>query len=654
MYLSNVAIKNYRLLQDVKVDLDKKTTIVVGKNNTGKTSFSNIFRLFFSDEKPSFDDFSISSHGLFRSILSKYQEYVAANDDEKPGLLDEIIMDIPSISLQVTIVYTEAIGEFAAIGELKPGLDENTELVILFEYKPKALLPFLADLQNISIGTEGENFIKKLRNLVVIHYEKQIQSISSDSKDPLTLDKVKKIIKVEFIDAQRVVDDSNSNAAQKLSALLGRYYNRKSQLDEGHLDELQHILNGADDSITIKLGSFFEQFLRGLGDFGYPNLDRVSPKVVSQTDQKKMFSNSVKLLYQYGTTQLPEKYNGLGYSNLIYILARVREFIEDNSDEGYLRLLFIEEPEAHMHPQMQGVFIKNVESFINSLSPTQITISTHSSTILSNCKDNLSRVRYFTNSVNVGEILYTEVKNLSKLEASPTDKKFLAQYLQLETCDLFFADKAILLEGVVESILLPLFIMKQSENGEQHKLSEQYVSCSVIGGAHMKKFKPLVEFLGLKTLIITDIDSVQLENARWRKKQVTRGNEQRTSNPTLKDWIPQKVLVNDLLDCSDVNKVSGNVRVAYQTENNGKCGRSFEESFIIENHGFMIDNGTYFPSVITVLDSLEKNLTELLELSYDIQNEIHKTDFAYDVLSCSPSNWSVPEYVMEGLEWLAQ
>ncbi len=109
----------------------------------------------------------------------------------------------------------------------------------------------------------------------------------------------------------------------------------------------------------------------------------------------------------------------------------------------------------------------------------------------------------------------------------PSDLKFLIQYLQLPKCDLFFADKAILFEGTVERIVLPLFINKSAP-----LLNEQYVCSIEIGGTYMYIFKELLEFLELKTLIITDIDAVN-PNDDGKKVQVETGREYETSNQTL-------------------------------------------------------------------------------------------------------------------------
>lgn len=79
-------------------------------------------------------------------------------------------------------------------------------------------------------------------------------------------------------------------------------------------------------------------------------------------------------------------------------------------------------------------------------------------------------------------------------------------------CDLFFADKAIFVEGASERLLLPDMIEKCEATGVfgsgKYPLSAQYYALIEIGGAYAHKFIPFIEFLGVPCLILTDLDSV--------------------------------------------------------------------------------------------------------------------------------------------------
>jgi len=100
------------------------------------------------------------------------------------------------------------------------------------------------------------------------------------------------------------------------------------------------------------------------------------------------------------------------------------------------------------------------------------------------------------------------------------DREFLHQYLTLTRCDLFFADKAVLVEGTSERLLLPTMIRKtDSAAAGQPQLASQYLTIMEVGGAYAHRFFDLLSFLELRTLIVTDIDAVK-PNAGGRRAAV--------------------------------------------------------------------------------------------------------------------------------------
>ena len=70
MKITNIKIRNFRLLDNVEINLEEITTAIVGKNNSGKTSFSEIFNVFMNNKKFEFEDFSMTSHQSFSVLIS--------------------------------------------------------------------------------------------------------------------------------------------------------------------------------------------------------------------------------------------------------------------------------------------------------------------------------------------------------------------------------------------------------------------------------------------------------------------------------------------------------------------------------------------------------------------------------------------------------
>ena len=105
--------------------------------------------------------------------------------------------------------------------------------------------------------------------------------------------------------------------------------------------------------------------------------------------------------------------------------------------------------------------------------------------------------------------------------------------MTLTRCDLLFADAAILIEGTTERLILPKAIEK-FDVAHGTNLSAQYLSIMEVGGAYAHLFYNLVDFLGLRTLIITDLDSVDGHNNQAKCK-VSEGTH--SSNAAINRWF---------------------------------------------------------------------------------------------------------------------
>lgn len=215
--------------------------------------------------------------------------------------------------------------------------------------------------------------------------------------------------------------------------------------------------------------------------------------------------------------------------------------------------------------------------------------------------------------------------------------------LHFSRCDLFFADKIIFVEGASERLLLPDMIEKCEKeklfDSEKCKLPAQYYALIEIGGAYAYKFIPFADFLGLPCLILTDIDS--MIDGRT-KAVVSKGKT--TSNATIKWWmrkikgIPQnskdKIYLADITAATDAEKTLRKCHIEYQTSENGICGRSLEEAIMNVNRSHY---GFTEPVAEEDLEFTEKS----------------KTDFALNLI-CNNPNYSIPQYIKNGLIWLNQ
>lgn len=663
-------IKNYRLLHNTKITFDKETTSIVGKNNSGKTSLSTIFETFLAEKSPkfAFDDFSLNSHEEFLKVYEMYQQIKGENREET---LEKIIKKIPKIQLFIKLQYDEK-DNWRNITPFLTSLEESNELTILCEYAPEDTEKLLIEIhETIKTAKETtDNILKNYEVLYEKHYKCNYRPYSEkEETDNLNRSDVQRLIQARFIDAQRVLDDSNADSRSKLSKVFQDQFEFENEQDMSKSVDLLNSIQDASDNIDSELFKFFATFVNHFNTFGFPGLGNEKVELKAELKPELLFKNNIKLFYNHGGKKLPEKYNGLGYSNLIYIISQIIGFYNTIKEKGNdLNLIFIEEPEAHMHPQMQSVFINNIEKFLAKVGlKAQVIITTHSSHVLADSK--LESIRYFTKDVKKKTAIIKDLMSFSSKLTERSTREFLQQYLTLGNCDLFFADKAILFEGTVERILLPMFIAK-NDTQKKSKLIEQYIASIEVGGAYISKFKELLDFLDLKTLIITDLDSVSEVKTKnkndedvtnYQKIEVTEAKNLKTSNVTLSQWIPGEQEIASLLNVKETKKIKGKIRVAYQTLKEGtifKCGRSFEEAFVIQNNKYIYDNKNDLISIKNKLKSFN-TAAEVLEHSYEIQEYIDsqtkkKTEFAFDLLNVNLDDWQTPSYIQEGLSWLAK
>jgi len=448
------------------------------------------------------------------------------------------------------------------------------------------------------------------------------------------------------------------------------------------------------------LADVFKETLERLSALGYPGLNNPKLEIRSGLNPATiMSSQDARVHYVLGdgkdALRLPDSYNGLGFKNLIYMVVEILDlharWIAEKENRAPLHVIFVEEPEAHLHAQLQQVFIRKVLDLTKENGGTgatyrsQTVVTTHSPHIL--YERGFQPIRYFRRQSDDGEQT-TEVLNLSAFYSqNPQEGDFLQRYLKLTHCDLFFADAAILVEGNVERLLIPVMIEKEAAS-----LRSACLSILEVGGAFGHRFKSLIEFLGLVALVITDLDSVALvandgaedadEETEFEVPSDQQGHppdlrtgktclpsEQGavTSNQTLIQWLPRKQTIADLLAANEADKLEQggrgdgyNVRVTYQiptdvTWNGGTerlCGRTLEEAFGLENSvwcqaveqrriGLKLRGNIATP--VELASKLHKRVTGS---SFD------KTNFALGVLTASLKEWIVPCYIKDGLLWL--
>lgn len=660
MHIRRIEVKNFRLLREVSLLLEERTTLIVGRNNSGKTSLTELFRRLLSDKSPGFrlEDFSLASHQGFWQAVELLRQ--------KKGE-DEIRNALPVIEVRLTVRYAVTSEGLGALCDCIVDLDPTcTDALIVISFAPGD--GKVVDLlEGFGVGGDAPGqgkpaYFRAIKDRISKCYAVTIRAVDpNDGTNHKTLDAatVTSLIQSNFINAQRGLDDTTDKDRDVLGKVLEVLFSSAaSSTSDTKERTTAEELSAAVELIQLDLQEKFNVKLTGLlpafSLFGYPGLS--DPGLVTETtlDVERLLSNNTKVRYTgiNGMT-LPETYNGLGTRNLVFILLQLLGFFrafKGRPSAAGVHLIFIEEPEAHLHPQMQEVFIRQVEHiakvFEDQLNdklpwPVQFVVSTHSPHMANEAR--FESMRYFLAAPDqdFDGVRTTRVKDLRNgLGDTPQqDRDFLHQYLTLTRCDLFFADKAILIEGTTERILLPRIVQKvDEEDPARPKLASQYLTVMEVGGAYAHKFFKLLDFLDLRALVITDLDAVKKVGPSYEGCKVSEG--ERTSNACLKDWFEADISTTSLVAKSPEEKTDGIRRLAYQVpeQPGAACGRSFEDAFILANAGiFGIGSINGYPSESEAWALAQKQKKSAFALQYAINVPV----------------WNVPRYIADGLRWLA-
>ncbi len=671
MKIKKIEVENFRLLENIKCELENDITLIVGKNNTGKTSFFEAIKIATSnDGKFIFEDFSQSSYSVFKTAYQKYLEIEKETSEEtKDELEKQLISNTPKIKINFEIEYDKELNEsLVELNEFITDLeDARNDATISISYEPKNTLRVFQSFDNRE--EKSIELIEYLHKNVNHLYETVCYAVDKESDycrkiEDSFVAKIQKVVLFESIKALRILDDIKSDSNNSLALGFSNYYKQRDKKNNTDVKELENKLEEVSKELKIKYKKVLKNILTKLESFGAKTPIAIPPITIdSRFDSEKVIKNNIHYLYRQDEINLPESYNGLGYSNLIYMILELSSFIEKfkNSKEEKLSnflVVLIEEPEAHMHPQMQQVFISQVTEVLKEAKQEtdlqiQVIITTHSSHILSesgiDTDRGFNRIRYFNrlNTESGFKITNQDFNNL-KIKDDKRTFRFLRQYLTLHKSDLFFADKVILVEGTTERMLLPQMIKKSAPS-----LCNEYVSILEVGGAYAHSFREILEFINVKTLIITDIDS---SNEKDGKCPVSEGEY--TTNYTLIKWLPKKTKISELVNCKLKDKIQESIRVTYQTKENGFNARSFEDAFINTNKNFLltehpIEQGKYIKDEFHYLSNPSIDISNKIPTEFSSKQ---KTEFTFDIMSFNEEygNWKVPEYINEGLIWLAK
>ncbi len=738
MKLARIEIFNFRKLRRARLDMSDKQTLLVGANNSGKTSAMKALRKFLKD-RGGIDtrDVTASNWPVIEKIAGSWLQEAEADLspllDQLPFLDVWLHADTSELHhvahLIPTLTWTS--GPLGVRIRLEPKKAADIKAQYLTARKAaQTLQPDGATANGFALWPRDfrEFLDKRLNDLFELNaYLLDPASFATtDTVEPLPLPPLSEgiganpfagLIHIREINAQRGFadagdgkgdDDEGTNAvSRKIASQIQPYFRKHIDPEKdptpSDVRALQAI-HDAEASFNARLKDGFADAIKELENLGYPG-GLNNPKLFIATQIKPVDGLDHPAAVQYdisGDTsgvKLPEGYNGLGFQNLISMVFQLMRFrddwmqvgkfksqVVDPDDRGIepLQLVLIEEPEAHLHVQVQQVFMARAHKVLRnhddlrdkgSAFTTQLVVSTHSGHIAHAAA--FEELRYFKRELpDHGVVPTATVANMTGLFGEDTEtQRFVTRYLLSTHFDLFFADAIVVIEGAAERILLPHLIQHHHPD-----LAVAYLSFLQLGGSHAHRMRPLIEALEVPTLIITDLDAATKvkvevkkgERNAWKSARPRSGAAQETTNHALKSWLPEIAEVDKLLAAPPNTfchtDITQTIAVAYQipqevtqgTQTQAITPSTFEDALALTNPkavedaakadlacGMTRDFGKYIAAAATPEELAEKLFDRLAK-------NTDKAAFALDLLYIEDIKaLQAPPYIDKGLTWLA-
>lgn len=667
-----VASKDNALQQENINTIAASTTLIVGKNNAGKTSITKALKKIINENDAIGNDFN------FRYLNSLLDSYSNGNLDEPPFLPPFLEF---KLTINITIHSKELItniAPFLTIGSI-PSDGKDIDLDITIKYELKEYIKFKEELKIILLKYKQDKnllFRKFLELIDKTDFPKYYYGVDNEKIDDNKF-KLNNLIDIILISADRKLDESHlSKSFNKI--ITHRYSSEKYKKERESLEEQITDIN---EKITPKI----EDNNKYVNDvLGKIESERLGVKLSSDLTFDKLMSNLIKYEFTEKEFNIPENQFGLGYSNLMNIISQIISYIDQYPEEtkqSKINLICIEEPETFMHPQMQELFIKYIDDAVSFLLNnstkkinSQLIITTHSSHILnskihkSNSFNNINYITTIANYSNVVRLNDSAV--VPQDSSSKTDKiddlKFLKKHIKYKVSELFFSDAVIFVEGVTEETLLPFYI-EQDKN-----LNKYYISIFNINGAHGQVYFPLIKLLKVPALIITDLDIERTDEEKFEFDGS--GKKTKTEIYTQINDLNSRLSTNTTIHKFNGNQPEGLTR--YFEEDNLCCifqkdaiqgyyATSFEEAFILQNYKNSVLHFVLKEVKPDIFKGIvgkegEQNFDNLKDNSYKLQKKLSasKSDFANEMLykiiitENSENLPELPQYIQDGLNWL--
>lgn len=628
MYISNLAITNYKNFKEFDIDL-KPMTLLIGENNVGKSNLLEAIGLIFSQEVSFFKRRSLDISDFNIDVINTLKDQLL-----DANIAPETII-LPVIQVVATLVDWDEEQE-AVVGDWFVGQDEQGAFIearLTYRFAPVAsfdALEYISEqrefiskyIEEISNEEFEKLSIQSKRDLLIFPLSQYHYSIIGGNQDAGQVNNYHlNQIKFELLDALR--DAGRELVADNNNRLLFRILNAK---DESEYQDLKKQIVGLQDAIDSNPALL--SIKQGISE----QLEKISLKTDTETNNVEFLFSLPhvsdllkKLSLIYGDSIVRIDQNGTGRNNLLFI-SLMLSYIEERSrvNSVYLRVVGIEEPEAHLHPSLQNHLAINLEDLMSNeegvkRKDLQLILTSHSTHVTTKLD--------FDNTV----ALYKSEGNVEKhyiLDGFDTSAsaqkrvKFLNKYFDAINMNMFYSRRIILVEGISEQLLIPAFYsLKYNKT-----IDSESMSIINVNGLAFKNFLDIIKNgYFIKTLVITDSDSGTRSANRADDLIAFYGGVETIRIEKTEESTFEKDLIKSNLNGNGADIIKGALRRTRPTSGNAYIQELAENDLSIDD----------------VFNLIEK----------------YKSSFAYELMieleDKGLEDFSIPKYISDGFDFIS-
>lgn len=691
MRIKVIHITNFRKIIDAKINMEDNITVIAGANNSGKTSLVELFNMVFGNQKGKFRKEDIPAEECHKWSGQVYPIFATAfqSGKKKEETLEDIFdqiesteklenaLLIPPITLKVQVDYDKDQDDIRCfadyIMEFSP---ENTCFYFIYRYgvNNQTFRKVIdAEYEKLFIRfqkltgnpDEDQRMIYVIREMLVSLYARACEETAwfadhaYKNAVEMEVSAFKGLFHYQHIVAGRSLADESSDK----TGLLGRdmiyiaeqedhWKTVTRELPDKIVQPIQdlHIQETVRKSSVESLNEAINEISKtNGGQSGNIAIDLD----VSEDAVHSLLRNIAHAKFQTGDYYLSEASQGLGYSNLIYIHLQLVKY-KKTIDPLIVNFFVIEEPESHMHPQMQNVFAQYLFKYYKEERYIQGMLTTHSHEVVRTAS--IPQLRVLRQLSQFQCKLFDLNEFYNSLQTDKNLVEFYDWFYAISFPDIIFADKIILYEGDTERMLVKNIIQLD----EFEALRNQYVSFVQVGGAYGYNYRPIIDFLRIKSVIITDLDydKSALTESKILASHSTNSTVNQFANSVFSIPSPTVRMLYAWKERTRPIVINETICLAFQGKEDG-LARTLEEAMLAKRYKVTAlekqnksvwkehreDDGLKF----VIPRDAECNIRSIVS-----HTSKSKTDFMYSVILSNLAETMLPNYIKEALLWLMQ